>query len=48
MKGETLTKKLRDLWMKGTHKHTEPYLKYFYYHRGLSRSEESKNVCKTW
>ena len=42
MKGKTVTKKLRDLWRKGTHKHMETYLIYFDNHRCLSLSEKSK------
>ena len=39
-KEETLTEKLRDLWRKGKHKHTETYLIYFDKHRCLSQSED--------
>ena len=41
-KEKTLTKHWRDLWWKGTHKHTEIYLKYFDVQRRLSQSEESE------
>ena len=40
--GKTLTKIWRNLWRKGTHKHTETYSKYFNGHRCLSQSEESE------
>ena len=42
---ETLTKKFRDLLMKGTLKQTEASLKCFDDHRRLSQSERA-NVCK--
>ena len=39
---KTFPKNWRDLWRKGTHKHTGTYLKYFDGHKRLSQSEESK------
>ena len=41
-KGKTLTKNLRDLQGKSTHKYKETYSKDFDGHRCLSQSEESE------
>ena len=43
-KRKTLTEKWRGLHRKGTHKHTETYLKYFYDHRCLD--QKRINICE--